>query len=192
MKLKSSILILTAVILACLLGLAQAAEFSAKVVSHMGPQKVQGKVYLKGEKLRQEFSMGGQKSINIARPDKQVMWVVMPAQKVYMEMPFGETDLAKTMRMPKDKTKMKLVGTETVDGYETEKYETVVKSDGRAMKFDLWVAKKLGVPIKMVSKDGSYSMEYLDIKEGNVPDSVFKVPSGYRKMPMPQGMPRRQ
>ena len=192
MKFKSSILILTAIILACFLGLAQAADFSAKVVSHMGPQKVQGKVYLKGEKMRQEFSMGGGKSINIARPDKNVMWVLMPAQKFYMEMPFQETDLAKTMRMPKDKTKMKLVGTETVNGYETEKYETVVKSDGKTMKFDLWVAKKLGVPIKMVSKDGSYSMEYLDIKEGNVPDSVFKVPSGYRKMPMPQGMPRGQ
>lgn len=188
MKLPSSILILTAVILACLLGLAQAAEFSAKVASHMGPQKVKGKVYLKGEKLRQEFSMGGGKSINIARPDKQVTWVLMPAQKFYVEMPLEKTDLAKTMRMPKDKTKMKLVGTETVNGYETDKYETVIKSDGKAMKFDLWFAKKLGVPIKMVSKDGSYSMEYLDIKEGKVPDSVFEVPSGYRKMSMPQGM----
>jgi len=190
MKVKSSILILTAVILACLLGLAQAAEFSAQVVSHMGPQKVKGKVYLKGEKLRQEFSMGGGKSINIARPDKQVTWVIMPAQKFYVEMPLEETDEAKTMRMPKDKTKMKLVGTETVNGYETDKYETVIKSNGKTMKFDLWVAKKLGVPIKMVSKDGSYSMEYLNIKEGNVPDSVFEVPSGYRKMSMPQGMPQ--
>ena len=63
MKFRSSILILTAIILACFLGLAQAADFSAKVVSHMGPQKVQGKVYLKGEKMRQEFSMGGRRRV---------------------------------------------------------------------------------------------------------------------------------
>ncbi|MDD2903792.1 MAG: DUF4412 domain-containing protein [Syntrophales bacterium] len=192
MQYRRNTLILVIITLACWLGLgvAQAADFSAQVVSRTGSQEVKGKIYLQGEKMRQEFSAPEGLSINIFRPDKQVMWVIMPAQKMYMEMPFGQSDLGKTMQMPQDKAKMKLLGTETVNGYETEKYETTVKGRGREVKHYIWVAKKLGVPIKMTSADGSFSMEYRDIKEGNVPAAKFEVPPGYQKMTMPPGMPQ--
>ena len=192
MKFTRLILILAAISLACWLGagLAQAAEFSALVINRAGSQETQGKIYLQGEKMRQEFSNGEGMSINISRPDKQVMWMIMPDQKMYMEMQFSQSDLGKTMAMPKDQGQMKLLGTETVNGYETEKYETTVQGRGKTRKHYLWVSKKLGVPIKMVSQDGSFSMEYRDIKEGGLPAGLFEVPQGYQKMTMPQGMPQ--
>ena len=177
-------------ILALMPALAQAAEFSAVVVTRADSQETKGKIYFQGEKMRQEFSTPEGVSINIARPDKQVMWVLMPAQKMAMEMPFSKSDLAKTMSMPKDQAQMKLLGTETVNGYETEKYEATMKGNGKTVKHYMWVAKKLGVPIKMVSVDGKFSMEYQDIKEGSVPAGLFEVPQGYQKMTMPQGMPQ--
>lgn len=170
--------------------LAQAAEFSAVVVTRMDSKESQGKIYLQGEKMRRELPSNEGMTITVARPDKRVMWMFMPGQKKYMEIPFDKSDLGQTMVMPKDSTQMKLVGTETVGGYETEKYETTVKGEGKTAKHYIWVAKKLGVPIKIVSVDGKFSMEYREIKEGGVPASVFEIPPGYQKMPLPQGTPQ--
>lgn len=173
-----------------LAGLAQAAEFSASIINRLDSRETQGKIYMQGEKMRREFPTGEGMTIVIARPDKKVMWMLMAGQKTVMEMPFDKASLEKTMGMPKDQqADMKSLGTETVSGYETEKFETTVKGNGKTIKHHMWVAKKLGVPIKMVSLDGKFSMEYRDIKEGSVPDSVFEIPPGYQKMPMPQGMP---
>jgi outer membrane lipoprotein-sorting protein len=192
MKWRIDKLILVLVMLVWWLGLgvAQAAEFSAVVVTRADSQETKGKIYFQGEKMRQEFSTPEGVAINIARPDKQLMWVLMPAQKMAMEMPFSKSDLAKTMAMPKDQAQMNLLGTELVNGYETEKYETTMNRSGKTVKHYMWVAKKLGVPIKMVSLDGKFSMEYREIKEGGVSPAVFEIPPGYQKMPMPQGMPQ--
>lgn len=177
-------------VLALMPTLALAAEFSAVVVTRADSQETKGKIYLQGEKMRQEFSTPEGMTVNIARPDKQVMLVLFPSQKMAMEMPFSKSDLARTMEMPKDQTQMKLLGKETVNGYETEKYETTMKGNGQTVKHYLWVAKKLGVPIKMVSVDGKFSMEYREIKEGGVSPALFEIPPGYQKMAMPPGMPQ--
>jgi outer membrane lipoprotein-sorting protein len=171
-------------------GLAQAAEFSAVIINRMESRETQGKIYMKGEKMRREFAAGEQVGITIVRPDKKVMWMLMPGQKTVMEMPFSKASLEKMMGMSQEQqAEMKLLGTEKVNGYEAEKYETTVKGDGKPMKHYVWVSKKLGVPIKMVSLDGKFSMDYRNIKEGGVPDSLFEIPPGYQKITMPQGMP---
>jgi outer membrane lipoprotein-sorting protein len=186
-KASSCLWLLVALILA-LPALTQAAEFSAEITMKGGDTPgTHGKVYIKGDKFRQEFDMGGVKHTSIMRGDKQLVWMVIPDQKVYMEMPLTPQAKAKMLKMPQDQAKMKLLGTETVNGYEADKYE-VAGTRGQGSKEYVWVAKKLGMPLKMTSADGSFSIEYHNIKEGGVPDSVFEVPAGYQKMAMPMGM----
>ena len=169
--------------------LAQAAEFRAVIINRLDSRETQGKIYLKGEKMRRDFAAGEEVSATIVRQDLKVMWLLIPHQKTVMEMPFSKAFLEQTMGMTKDQAEMKLLGLETVNGYETEKYETTVKGGDQAVKSFVWVAKKFGVPIKMLSQDGKFTMEYRDLKEGGVPDSVFEIPPGYQKMAMPQGIP---
>jgi outer membrane lipoprotein-sorting protein len=64
-----------------------------------------------------------------------------------------------------------------------------VKTNGGTHRGTMWVAQKLGMPIKIVSADHSFTQEYRDIKEGGVDDAVFEIPPGYKKMTMPAGMP---
>ncbi len=170
-------------------GLAQAAEFSATDINRMESRETQGKIYMKGDKMRRDFARGEKVSIAIVRPDLKVMWMLMPGQKSFMEMPFSKASLEQMMGMSKDQPQMKLVGPEMVNGYETDKYETTVKAGGKTVKSFVWVSKKFGVPIKMLSRDGKFTMEYRNIKEGGVPDAVFELPPGYQKMTMPQGPP---
>jgi hypothetical protein len=172
-----------------LASLAQAAEFSAKVVTKAGAMAIPGKMYVKGEKARNEVQMAGHPSVQIMRPDKKLFWVIMPQQKAYMEMPFTQEHEQKMLKISEqEKAKMKKIGTETVNGYECDKFEATIGPKGKSQKQFIWIAQKLGVPIKMVTEDGSFSMEYTDIKPEKLEDSLFEPPQGYRKMQIPVPM----
>ena len=71
---------------------------------------------MKGQKARNEIKIAGQTNIQILRPDKNVIWVVIPQQKAYMEMPLTQESQEKMFPnlTEKQKAKMKKVGTETV------------------------------------------------------------------------------
>ena len=45
------------------------------------------KMFLKDTKVRMESNTQGGNSINIIRPDKKVMWILMVDSKTYMELP---------------------------------------------------------------------------------------------------------
>jgi len=170
--------------------LVQAAEFTATMVTKAGGVEIPGKIYVKENKVRNEVQAGGQTSIHILRPDKKVVWIIMPQQKAYVEMPITHTAQQKMLPLTEDqKAKMKKVGTETINGYSCDKYETTMSHQGKPMQVFTWVATDLGVPIKIVSEDGSFSMEYKDIKPGQVADSLFDVPQDYKKMQLPFAMP---
>ena len=170
--------------------LVQAAEFTATMVTKAGGVEIPGKIYVKENKVRNEVQAGGQTSIHILRPDKKVVWIIMPQQKAYVEMPITHTAQQKMLPLTEDqKAKMKKVGTETINGYACDKYETTMSHQGKPVQVFTWVATDLGVPIKIVSEDGSFSMEYKDIKPGQVADSLFDVPQDYKKMQLPFAMP---
>lgn len=173
-----------------MVSLAQTAEFSAVMISRSGVHQLQGKIYKKGENIRLDISTPEGDGISIFRADKKVRWMIMPGQKFFIEMPLSEEELSKTLNWPKDEASMKKVGTEKLHGYDTEKYETTIDTGAGKKKVTFWMAKKLGVPIKMESADKSFTQDYQDIKVGGLSDSLFEIPAGYQKMTMPAGMPK--
>ena len=88
------------------------------------------------------------------------MWILLPGQKTYMEMPIDKAAFDQALNVPKDQVTKKLLGTEMLHGYETEKYETVVNVDGPASEEPMWISKKLGLPIRIESADKSFSQDY--------------------------------
>jgi outer membrane lipoprotein-sorting protein len=165
-----------------------AAEFSADLLLKQGGETMTGKVYVKGDKTRQEFVQQGQKQITILRPDKGVMWVLMPAEKIYMEMS-NQEGAAYDPQLDqniKDKAQTKFLGKETVNGYECDKYQYIYHDTSMGTSTQ-WVSKKLNYPIKSEYKSPSGYMltEYKNIKEGNVQNSLFEVPGDYALMSLP-------
>ena len=49
----------------------------------------------------------------------------------------------------------------------------------------IWVATKLGTPVKMTSKGGNFSVEYQNIKEGPQAERLFALPPGFKKIAAP-------
>jgi hypothetical protein len=180
---KKALLVSTLVLVGLwLAGSAFAAEFSADMVMTSDSKTMSAKVFTKGEKSRMEPQ--GQPTYNVVRNDKKVMWVVMTDQKTYMEMPADPKQAPQGDKVPGEVSR-KLIGKETVDKRTCNKYEITYTDEGKTVKMYQWMATDINLPVKMAAVDGSWTIEYQNIKMGSQPDSLFEVPSGYKKMVMP-------
>ncbi len=158
------------------------AEFSAKMVLTQQGQNIPGKIYVKDKKMRQEFVDDRGQTITIVRRDKNRVWVIIPAEKTYVDMPLGLHLPGQFLQLPPEAISKRQVGTEEMGGYQVEKIEVTLRGGPEGItRQTFWVAPKLGVPIKTVSADRQYAIEYRDIKENKLEDRLFEVPAGCQK-----------
>jgi hypothetical protein len=163
--------------------LADAMQFSADQIVKSDGHSASSKVYVKDKKFRTE--MKGHSQYTIIREDKNIIWMVMPEQKSYMEMQFDPNQRPKVEAKFRGEITRKLIGSETIDGHPTKKYEVTYKEGNRVEKVYVWIATDINFMIKTASIDGRTSSEFKNIKIGSVADSLFEVPAGYQKMSMP-------
>ena len=190
----SMVLVIVVMGIFILCNLSFAAEFSADMIHKMGGETVKGKVYVKGNKIRQEVVKEGEEAVIIMRLDKGIIWNLMPEEKIYMEMPnlgdvVNDPEYEKKLEEMADK---KYLGKEKVNGYVCKKYKYIYR-DKSMGTLTQWFYEKLNYPIKteMGGQPGGMDMliEYKNIKEKRLLDSLFEIPPGYTKMSIP-GMPK--
>jgi outer membrane lipoprotein-sorting protein len=155
-------------------------EFSADmVIVPKGDEAMKGKIFVKGDKVRQETTEEDETQIMIIRPDKKVTWMITPDEKTYMEMPYQSSDKTFEEWTAEKEKNAKFLGEETVSGMPCKKFEIV--EDGEKTVF--WLTKQFPFPIKV--EDSEVTMEYKNIKLGSLDDSLFELPAGYEKMTAP-------
>jgi outer membrane lipoprotein-sorting protein len=162
-------------------------EFSADMKMSDSKDKIMtGKVFMEGQKIRQELATGKGNVITILRLDKKVSWMLMVDNKQYIE-----TKLTFDPAHPGDASDIKYektqIGNEKVNGFDCTIYQyTYAEKKYGIMK--QWLADKLGFPIKIQTSETSgkvtSTMEYSNIKQGKQPDSLFEIPEGYKKFDM--------
>lgn len=163
-------------------------SFSAEMVTNLpGGKSATSKMVVDGENKMRMEAMG---QIIIVRRDKGKMWMLNEADKSAMEMPVNEQMIKEASKAKFDKSKLKAVGKETVEGYLCDKY---VATDKGATT-TTWVARKLGLPVKIES--GNTVVLFKNINVGKQSASLFELDPGYKviKMPdmpaMPDNMPK--
>ena len=165
-----------------------AADISADMIHKSPMGSFKGKMFLKGDNLRQEMNIRGEKQITIFRKDKGVVWVLMPGQMMYMEMSAGnQKNMAPVDLDELEKIgKKKFIGKEKVNEQMCSKYHYTF-NDPSMGTATYWISEKLNFPVKMEmdGPSGHMVMEYRNIQEKTIPDSLFNIPSGYQKMSMP-------
>jgi hypothetical protein len=163
------------------------AEFSAQMLVTDGDKIMPGKIYVQGGLMRQEFNDERGQPITVVRPDKKVVWVILPRERAYIGLPLKARLPGQFIQMPPDAVQKRPLGKETVNGYETEKYQVAVRN-GEGLEFQtIWMAPKLGMPLKLVVDRRKFSMEYRSIREGKQADRWFALPPGYQKLASPAG-----
>jgi hypothetical protein len=173
------------------------AEFSAEIVDLQKPgTPTQAKIYFAKDKMRIESQTasahGSAVIINYAT---QTGSVLMAQQHMYMEMPMqaqtqrmgyataffrtGDVENAcgDWQKMGHEGSSCHKVGSDTVNGRSTVKYETT-NASGDVGHF--WLDPKLRFPVKWEGK--SNSGELRNIQEGAQPASLFEIPAGFTKM----------
>ncbi|MEW6570438.1 MAG: DUF4412 domain-containing protein [Nitrospirota bacterium] len=165
-----------------------ALEFSADtVMTYKGQDKTVGKIYYKADKFRMDLKSPEPMSV-ITRIDKKVIWNIMTAQKMYMEMPFELQNRPMVEEKFEGEIERKHVGNETIDGHPTKKYLVTYKSGREKHRIYQWWATDIKFPVKSAAIDNSWVQEYRNIKIAPQPNSLFELPGRYKKFQMPGGM----
>lgn len=176
-------------------------EYSANWTIQTSQGAFSNKVYNAAKKERREMEQGGQKMVMISRRDKQLVWMLMPQQGMYMEM---RTDEKGVPQMPMAKQddpadldryewQQTKVGSETVNGVATTKYKVKMidkKKPGNTMDGHYWLSKD-GIMIRLdaTSVDeknkNHVRIDVTDLKLGKQDQALFEVPANLQKFSMP-------
>jgi Domain of unknown function (DUF4412) len=160
-------------------------EYSADRIVETDAGTFQGKVWSAKDRERSETTMQGMQTVMILRRDKQLGWMLMPAQKMYQQVDFTKAR-QQSGAAPDSEVDITQVGTESVAGFETTKYKLLMK-DGSAGGF-IWITPEgIAVKMDMLSKaDGAktrITMSLSNVQTGAQDPQLFEVPEGYTAMP---------
>lgn len=165
------------------------AQYSATRVMEAEGQRIEQQYYHQSAlRNRADTEMKGQRSSMIVRADRNVVWLVAPAQRMYMEMSLMDPQTrARLADIPDSDAinEYRLVGSEDVNGVAAEKFHVSARdAKGTEVEGYFWIEKKHRIPVKMDLSDGAKRavMELRDLKVGPQPATLFEPPSGYQRM----------
>lgn len=177
------------------------APFAADMIMKpgRGGEPMNGKLYFGANSIRVDMNAAGHQTVMITDLEKRTSYVIMPQQRMYMEMS-ADSPMRRGRNLPdwrnfdpndpcaiaEDYTCTKL-GSETANGRDCDKWQLKPKSPD-LQPSTAWVDKKLHFPVRMLSADGT-EFNLTNVREGSQPASLFEVPAGYKKMDF-GGMPQ--
>jgi hypothetical protein len=149
---KSIFELITAMFAALLLSIiyvpVQAAEFTADWINMIGGETNNGKIYVKDDVVCIEVLKGPETGIIVTDQKKRSSIVMLPDEKIYIEIPKNLSILAPDIDMIEGAGK-KHIGSETLNGRACDKYQ-YVKTGTDTVIITQWVAKDLRYPVKIV------------------------------------------
>lgn len=178
MKFKMFCVMALGLVMMVFAGAGFAGDFSADMVSTSREGSSSGKMYVSGENSRME--MPGMIVIN--RMDKKVAWMLMPAEKMYMEQALDTRTAAGAQEKMEGEIERIAEGKETVNGRAVTKYRVTYEAQGKRESVFQWLDEKARIPVKTAAVDGSWSMEFKNIETGSQDQALFEIPAGYQKM----------
>lgn len=168
--------------------------FTADMVMTSAKQNgrtIHGKMYAAEQAMRMDLEAEpGMETSTIVRFDKKVVWVLMPGEHRYMEMPITpRAGMMATLHASGTKYELQDLGAEKVGSYACEKYRAQWTDHGQSGSGFVWVATAGGVKgfiVRAEDEKSGATNEYRNIRPGEPPASLFEVPAGYEKMEMPR------
>ncbi len=157
------------------------AEFTVQEGSN-APQ--QGTMYFSHGHIRQEITpaAGGPRIVEIIHPTKKTIFQIDSDKHQFRLLPWNP-HFALISEGLKRSEKRKLVGMETIDGQECEKYEVTPK-DPAIGAFYLWVTKGSDLPVRVATEDSdpakAFTLQWKNVTPGNQAAVLFDPPLNYQ------------
>ena len=152
------------------------------------------KIYVSGDWHRVEAYVDGKlRSIQISRPDRNLVYVVNEPRRTYEETSFAELKAAgwsprghpsiEEYREEAQKGKLVLtpLGSEPINGQDCAKF-SITYGKGPP-QFLFWVSAATGLPVlQTIQRSRNSRIEWSDLKVGPQPAVLFESPQGYKKL----------
>lgn len=154
------------------------------------PKGVQrGRVWRTPTSLRHELTEEGRSHTVIARIDRKLAWLLVPEQKLAIELGLDNFGLPAEL-LTGQGIKQTPVGQETIAGRRTTKVrvERAGNQNGNG-RFDghVWTTAE-GIIMKVVGsgenqgRRGTVDISFSDVKVGRQDPALFELPTGYRRL----------
>jgi len=169
-----------------------AVEFSADQITKSNGKTHVSNIFYRDDRWRLEHQAIGPVSVTIVRKDKQVMWMLLSRLKHYKEMPYNAEQDPKVQETLKGELSRSAIGTETLDGHPTTLFEVQVQEGEQTAAYYQWLATDIHFPLKLMKKDGSWSVEYRRVRLGPVSDFLFQLPVNFQPLEEFDGPDRKE
>lgn len=157
--------------------LAWALEFSAERILKDRGKVVVSHVNAVDDRWRLEYQQpqAGAMAV-IVRLDRQIAWLILSKRRLYLEVPIKKEHLLFVNTMMEGEVSRERIGTETLNGYPTDLFEVKVSDQGAVREYYQWVTQMHRFPIKTVSKQGDWSLEYRRVIFTSQSPFLFELP----------------
>jgi hypothetical protein len=149
---------------------------------------------MKPENIERMKTMGMDKTVDIARPDKKIAYFLYPNLSAYVETPLQEIDLKPDSAF---KVKITELGKETLDSHPCTKNKVIITDDkGNNRELTVWSAtdmKKFPLKIEIPTlQDQTTTFAFSNVKMAKPDAGLFELPTGYKQYPSKQDVVREQ
>ena len=161
---------------------AEALEFSADQITKANGKTRVSNIFYRDDRWRLEHQAIGPVNVTIVRKDKGVMWMLLSRLKHYKEVPYDAAQDPKVQESLEGERSRIVIGTETLEGHPTTLFEVHVQEGEQTTDYYQWVATDIHFPMKLMKKDGSWSVEYRRVRIGHVSDFLFQLPVNFQPL----------
>ncbi len=161
-------------------------SFTADMVQKKNNQRVEGKLFVKGNKYRMDMKEGEDEISVLVNRKSGIQKIIIHSQKAaYEDLNTSPKSLSnnpfESFYHLREKNSSRKKGSEVINGYECRKIEVYEKD---TILMTAWVSNKLNWPIKIETEAEPQKDVILEnIKEEPVEENLFELPEGYRLYP---------
>lgn len=165
-------------------------EFSAKVIQRSEGRLREAQLFVKRDRYRLEHRSGvrtdlGYAGVSIVRLDKQEVWFLLSQSRQFLVVPIRpDHRLPLTSRLEGETSRL-LIGDASSAGRPARLYEVTIAHTGGVERYYEWVDLEQDLPLKLMSLDRDWSVEYQHVVFSKQADYYFEVPLGYRRWERP-------
>jgi hypothetical protein len=162
--------------------IAAALEFTADQITRINGHARRANLYYRDDRWRLEHHDLSPVNVTIVRKDKQVMWLLLSRMRHFKTVPYDPEQAPKVGEKLDGETAREEIGTETLDGHPAMLYLVTVLNGNRTEEYYQWLATDIRFPLKLAKKDGSWIVEYRNVKLRPVSDFLFQLPLNFQPL----------
>lgn len=175
-------------------GVSYAIEFSADYVLHSNGKTSRAQLYVKDDRWRLEHRAGvltdlGYAGVSIVRLDKKAVWFLLSKRRQFISVPLRTDHLLPLSETMEGESARVFLNQESVSGHTARLYDVTVGTGPASERYYQWVSLEQGLPLRTLSRDRDWSLEYEHVVFSKQPAFFFEPPLGYAEWRPPTPEP---